>query len=102
MSDTAFPVHHDSQVPFAITTTQRHEQPFLPLCLTVFKMAYSPIVETWALYGFGSLLIFLRSLCRWRMVGFRGFDFDDYFIWFSWASSTERPDGAPSYRGVSG
>jgi len=49
-------------------------------------MAYSPIVETWALYGAGSLLIFLRSLCRWRMVGFRGFDFDDYFIWFSWAS----------------
>ncbi|POS68799.1 hypothetical protein DHEL01_v212807 [Diaporthe helianthi] len=51
-------------------------------------MAYSPIIETRALYGSGSLLIFSRSLCRWRMVGFRGFDFDDYFIWFSWAIYT--------------
>lgn len=49
---------------------------------------YSPIVETWTLYGAGSLLIFSRSLCRWRMVGFRGFDFDDYFIWFSWVVYT--------------
>lgn len=55
--------------------------------MTTVEMAYNPIVETWALYGAGSLLIFLRSLCRWRMVGFGGFDFDDYFVWFSWASS---------------
>lgn len=48
-------------------------------------MAYSePIVETWALYGAGSLLIFLRILCRWRHVGFRNFDPDDYLVGFSW------------------
>lgn len=58
-------------------------------------MAYSPIVETWALYGVSSLLIFLRSLCRWRMVGFNGFDFDDYFIWFSWASSASNTRRLP-------
>lgn len=63
-------------------------------------MTYSPIVETWALYGVGSLLIFLRSLCRWRMVGFGGFDFDDYFIWFSWVSSAKHqtvPLNMPDY-----
>lgn len=65
-------------------------------------MAYSPIVETWALYGVGSLLIFLRSLTRWRMVGFRGFDFDDYFVWFSWASSPEFLDSPPKYSEVLG
>lgn len=71
----------------------------MSVCLTTFRkqptvsharlatsdMAYSePIVETWALYGAGSLLIFLRLLCRWRMVGFRGFDPDDYLVVFSW------------------
>lgn len=48
-------------------------------------MAYSEaLVETWCLYGVGSLMIALRSLCRWRMVGFRGFDPDDYIVLFSW------------------
>ncbi|KAF3764033.1 hypothetical protein M406DRAFT_261273 [Cryphonectria parasitica EP155] len=52
-------------------------------------MAYSePLVETWALYGVSSALIFLRSLCRWRMVGFRGFEPDDYLVCFSWVVYT--------------
>lgn len=33
MSDTALPVHHGSQVHFAIPTTQRHEQSLLLLCI---------------------------------------------------------------------
>lgn len=45
---------------------------------------YSPLVETWALYIVGSILIFLRCLCRWKMVGFRGFQPDDYLIFLSW------------------
>lgn len=51
-------------------------------------MAFSePIVETWALYGCGSLLILLRLMCRWRMVGLRGFDPDDYMVGFSWVTT---------------
>lgn len=49
------------------------------------NMEYSePLVETWTLYGCGSLLILLRLMCRWRMVGLRGFDPDDYMVGFSW------------------
>lgn len=45
---------------------------------------YNPLVEMWTLYAVGSLLIFLRSATRLRMVGLQGFKPDDYLIWFSW------------------
>lgn len=49
---------------------------------------YSALVEIWALYVIGSLIIFLRVACRWRMVGVRNFKMDDYIIWFSWVVYT--------------
>ncbi|ROV99833.1 hypothetical protein VSDG_03063 [Cytospora chrysosperma] len=49
---------------------------------------YSALVEMWALYVMGSLIIFLRVACRWRMVGVRNFKMDDYIIWFSWVVYT--------------
>ncbi|KAI0976888.1 hypothetical protein F4678DRAFT_414954 [Xylaria arbuscula] len=50
--------------------------------------AYSSRVETWALYSSGSLIIFARMFCRWRMVGLLGFKPDDYLIVLSWATYT--------------
>ncbi|KAI1352895.1 hypothetical protein F5Y01DRAFT_323647 [Xylaria sp. FL0043] len=49
---------------------------------------YSSRVETWALYSGGSLVIFARIFCRWRMVGLSGFKPDDYLIFLSWATYT--------------
>ncbi|KAI1739186.1 hypothetical protein F4680DRAFT_449290 [Xylaria scruposa] len=43
-------------------------------------------VETWTLYSIGSLTIFARIGCRWRMVGVSGFKPDDYIIFLSWVS----------------
>lgn len=54
-------------------------------------MGTNPLVEMWALYISGSLLIFLRVACRWRMVGVRGFKLDDYMVWFSWVSEPVSP-----------
>ncbi|KAI0545784.1 hypothetical protein F4679DRAFT_588113 [Xylaria curta] len=45
-------------------------------------------VETWTLYGIGSVTIFARIGCRWRMVGVSGFKPDDYIIFLSWATYT--------------
>lgn len=42
------------------------------------------LTETWCLYGFGTLAIILRTISRVHIVGVRGFDFDDYAIWFGW------------------
>ncbi|RYC62748.1 hypothetical protein CHU98_g3464 [Xylaria longipes] len=50
--------------------------------------AYSSRVETWALYSTGSLIIFARIGCRWKMVGPSGFKPDDYLIFISWATYT--------------
>ncbi|KAI0861116.1 hypothetical protein F4860DRAFT_476904 [Xylaria cubensis] len=50
--------------------------------------ANSSRVETWTLYSIGSLTIFARIGCRWRMVGVSGFKPDDYIIFLSWATYT--------------
>lgn len=46
----------------------------------------NPLVEMWSLYVIGSLIIFLRVACRWKMVGIQNFKPDDYIIWLSWVS----------------
>ena len=43
-----------------------------------------PLIETWVLYGAGSLIIFARILCRWRMIGPANFKPDDYLIVPAW------------------
>jgi len=45
-----------------------------------------PLIETWALYSAGSLIILLRIICRWRMIGVRYFQVDDYLIVVAWVS----------------
>ncbi|KAK4446074.1 hypothetical protein QBC34DRAFT_451048 [Podospora aff. communis PSN243] len=47
-----------------------------------------PLIETWVLYSAGSLIIFLRLLCRWRMIGVRNFQIDDYIIVVAWLTYT--------------
>lgn len=68
----------------SLTTFPRAQ--FLPwFDKTPLKMStYSALAETWALYVVGSVTIFLRCFCRWRMVGFRGLEPDDYIIMVSW------------------
>ncbi|KAI1251711.1 hypothetical protein MGN70_006279 [Eutypa lata] len=51
-------------------------------------MASSELIETWTLYAVGSLVIFARIGCRWRMIGFSAFQPDDYIIVFSWVVYT--------------
>ncbi|KAH7119934.1 hypothetical protein B0J11DRAFT_582429 [Dendryphion nanum] len=52
-------------------------------------MAVSPLeaalIETWTLFGFGSIAIILRIFSRTRLVGFAGYHPDDYLIIFAWA-----------------
>ncbi|KAI8951154.1 hypothetical protein F4801DRAFT_601457 [Xylaria longipes] len=43
---------------------------------------------TWALYSTGSLIIFARIGCRWKLVGPSGLKLDDYLIFISWATYT--------------
>jgi len=43
-----------------------------------------PLIETWALYSVGSLIIFARIACRWRMIGISSFQADDYLIVLAW------------------
>ncbi|RWA05111.1 hypothetical protein EKO27_g9995 [Xylaria grammica] len=50
--------------------------------------ASEQLIETWALYSVGSLIIFARIACRWKMIGPRGFRPDDYIIFLSWATYT--------------
>ncbi|CAN8100960.1 unnamed protein product [Discula destructiva] len=45
---------------------------------------YSPLVEMWSLYAAGSLIIYLRIACRWKLVGLQGFKPDDFLIVLSW------------------
>lgn len=52
--------------------------------MTKMAFTYNPLVEMWALYVIGSVVIFARCVVRWKMVGFQGFKPDDYIIWFSW------------------
>ncbi|KAI0437483.1 hypothetical protein F4803DRAFT_538738 [Xylaria telfairii] len=62
--------------------------------------AYSSRVETWALYATGSLIIFTRIGCRWKMVGLSGFKPDDYLIFISWATYTVMTYAADVVGGV--
>lgn len=55
-------------------------------------MPDSALVETWSLYGVGTLAIVGRTFCRWRMIGIHGFKFDDYMILLAWVS-TAKEDG---------
>ncbi|ROW04752.1 hypothetical protein VMCG_04836 [Cytospora schulzeri] len=48
----------------------------------------SSLVEMWTLYIVGSLIMFVRVACRWKMVGVRNFKADDYIIWLSWVIYT--------------
>ncbi|KAK3312087.1 hypothetical protein B0H66DRAFT_505538 [Apodospora peruviana] len=55
-------------------------------------MAISPLeaalIETWTLYAFGTLVIFARIVCRWRMIGIYNFKPDDYLIVLAWITYT--------------
>ncbi|KAH9907584.1 hypothetical protein F4778DRAFT_546881 [Xylariomycetidae sp. FL2044] len=62
--------------------------------------AYSSRVETWALYSAGSLVMFTRIACRWRMVGWSGFKPDDYIIFLSWVTYTVMTYAADVVGGV--
>ncbi|PSN73633.1 hypothetical protein BS50DRAFT_191908 [Corynespora cassiicola Philippines] len=46
------------------------------------------LIETWTLFGFGSIAIILRVFSRTRLVGISGYHPDDYLIWFGWACYT--------------
>lgn len=35
--------------------------------------------EAWTEYGLGALVLFLRYFARWKSVGFKGYQGDDYF-----------------------
>jgi hypothetical protein len=35
--------------------------------------------EAWTEYGIGTLFLFLRYFARWKAVGFKGWQGDDYF-----------------------
>ena len=43
-------------------------------------MAASPFqTEAWIEYGLGTLVLLLRYFARWKTVGFKGYQGDDYF-----------------------
>lgn len=44
------------------------------------------LLEIWLEYGFGALVYALRFFARWRLLGFRGWDWDDLFAGVSWVS----------------
>ncbi|ORX97614.1 hypothetical protein BCR34DRAFT_577811 [Clohesyomyces aquaticus] len=46
------------------------------------------LIETWTLYGIGSLVIALRVFTRTRLVGLAGYQPDDYLIFFAWVCYT--------------
>ncbi|KAK1758741.1 hypothetical protein QBC47DRAFT_457169 [Echria macrotheca] len=48
----------------------------------------SPLIETWVLYSVGSLFIFARVVCRWRLIGVENFKADDYLIILAWITYT--------------
>lgn len=50
--------------------------------------AVEPITEMWTLYAFGTVVIFLRVFCRWRLVGIFNFKPDDYLVLLAWAVYT--------------
>ncbi|EKG10584.1 hypothetical protein MPH_12442 [Macrophomina phaseolina MS6] len=50
--------------------------------------AVEPITELWTLYSFGTLAIFLRLFCRWRLVGIQNFKPDDFLVVLAWAVYT--------------
>jgi hypothetical protein len=39
--------------------------------------------EAWTEYGLGSAVLFLRYFARWRTVGWKGMQGDDYFAFAS-------------------
>lgn len=45
------------------------------------------IVEQWVEYGVGMFVFALRYYARWKMVGFRGFSWDDLFAGLSMVSA---------------
>jgi len=45
------------------------------------------LIETWVLYGVGTLIILLRIICRYRMIGVYNFKPDDYLIVLAWVSA---------------
>lgn len=51
--------------------------------------AVEPITEMWTLYAFGTVVIFLRVFCRWRLVGIFNFKPDDYLVLLAWVSNHE-------------
>lgn len=55
-----------------------------PLGPTAAMVLPGPLIETWVLYAAGTLIIFARILCRWRMIGPSNFKTDDYLIVPAW------------------
>lgn len=49
--------------------------------------------EAWTEYGIGTIVLFLRFFARWRVVGFKGWQGDDYFaigVLIFWTVSLQR------------
>jgi hypothetical protein len=42
--------------------------------------------EIWALLGVGTVVVLLRCLARYKAVGFRGYQADDYLMILAWVS----------------
>lgn len=47
--------------------------------------------EAWTEYGIGTLILFLRYFARWKAVGFKGWQGDDYFALLVLVFWTVRP-----------
>ena len=56
-------------------------------------MVNSKAIEPWALYAGGSVIIFLRIFTRTKMVGVRGYWFDDYLVIPAWVCQFFPGDG---------
>lgn len=50
------------------------------------KAYHDALIETWTLYGAGTIFIMLRVFVRTKLVGFRGYRPDDYLIWVGWVT----------------
>ena len=50
--------------------------------------AEAALIETWTLYGFGTIFVALRVFSRTKLVGLAGYRPDDYLIFVVWVSTS--------------
>ena len=53
--------------------------------------ARAALIETFTLYALGTIIIGLRVFSRTKLVGLRGYRWDDYLVFVVWVSTNQYP-----------